>query len=127
MTRWATRLCGYPAHTVDSADAIIGYYKVLAKGRPGEAYNIGIDRPEISMAELAEKVVTLSKKLFGYKGKLVRQVNPEKEYLVDNPNRRCPIIDKARSELGYNPTVLVDEGVERSLIWYYHNSEAEEA
>jgi len=110
-----------------SADAVTGYYKILVKGRPGEAYNIGIDRPEISMAELGEKVIAVSRKLFGYKGKLVRQVNPEKDYLQDNPNRRCPVIDKARKELGYNPTILVDEGVERSMIWYHHNREAEEA
>jgi len=110
-----------------SADAVTGYYKVLIKGRPGESYNIGIDRPEISMAELGEMVIAVSKNLFGYKGKLVRQVNPEKEYLQDNPNRRCPVIEKARSELGYNPTILVEEGVERSMIWYHHNREAEEA
>jgi len=110
-----------------SADAICGYYKILIKGRPAEAYNIGIDRPEISMAELGEKVIEISQRLFGYGGKLVRQVNPEKEYLEDNPNRRCPVIDKAREELGYDPSILVDEGVERSMIWYHHNRVAEEA
>lgn len=110
-----------------SADAIIGYYKVLVKGRPGEAYNIGIDKPEISMLELGEKVIEVSRKLFGYKGKLVRQVSPEKEYLEDNPNRRCPVIDKARTELGYTPSVSVDDGVERSMIWYHHNRDAAEA
>lgn len=26
------------------------------KGRPGEAYNIGVEAPEITMAQLAEKV-----------------------------------------------------------------------
>jgi nucleoside-diphosphate-sugar epimerase len=110
-----------------SADSITGYYKVLVNGRPGEPYNIGIEKPEISMRALSEKIVALGQELFGYKGKLVRQANVEAVYLVDNPNRRCPDIAKARTELGYNPTILVDEGLQRSLCWYHHNRTAEEA
>src|SRR5262249_20204512 len=47
------------------ADAVIGYYKVLVNGRPGESYNIGVETPEISMAELAERIVALGRDLFG--------------------------------------------------------------
>jgi len=107
------------------ADAVIGYYKVLTIGRPGEAYNVGVETPEISMAELADKVVTLGRELFGYTGKVVKKIDAD--YLVDNPERRCPIIKKARTELGYEPSVLVDEGLRRSMIWYSGNREAEEA
>lgn len=110
-----------------SADAITGYYKVLVKGHPGEGYNIGIERPEISVAELAEKVIATARDLFGYRGKLVRGKSAEADYLVDNPNRRCPIIDKARRHLNYDPSILVDEGLRRSLIWYHHNRVAEDA
>jgi nucleoside-diphosphate-sugar epimerase len=110
-----------------SADAITGYYKVLVNGRNGEPYNIGIERPEISMAELAQKVIDTAGALFDYRGRLVRRPNPETDYLVDNPNRRCPDIGKARRELGYDPRILIDEGLRRSLIWYHHNREAEEA
>jgi nucleoside-diphosphate-sugar epimerase len=109
-----------------SSDAITGYYKVLVKGRKGEPYNIGIDRPEISVAELAELTIKTAKDLFGYTGKLVRKVSDDADYLIDNPNRRCPVIDKARGELGYEPRVLPEEGVRRALIWYAHNREAEE-
>jgi nucleoside-diphosphate-sugar epimerase len=107
------------------ADAVIGYYKVLVGGRPGEAYNVGVERPEISMAELAEKVVSLGRELFGYTGTVVKRVDAE--YLVDNPDRRCPDIAKARQQLGFDPTVLVDEGLRRALIWYSGNRDAEEA
>jgi len=110
-----------------SADSITGYYKVLVKGHAGEPYNVGTEKPEISMAELAQKVITISSELFGYRGQLVRMPNPEADYLVDNPNRRCPNIDKGRAHLGYDPTILVDEGLRRSLIWYHHNREAEDA
>ena len=57
----------------------------------------------------------------------MHQPAPEAVYLVDNPNRRCPVIDKARKHLGYEPGVSIEDGLRRSLIWYHHNQEAEEA
>jgi nucleoside-diphosphate-sugar epimerase len=109
------------------ADAICGYYKILVKAAPGEAYNIGVEKPEISMLELAEKVVAQAREIIGYKGKIVRHESNDKDYLLDNPSRRCPIIEKARRDLGYHPTILVDEGLKRSLLWYAGNRVAEDA
>lgn len=109
------------------ADAVIGYYKALVRGGPGEAYNVGVDRPEISMRELAEKVVGTARDLFGYDGRVVFEASTETDYLVDNPNRRCPDMKKSRHELGYNPTILIDEGLRRSLSWYHYHREAEDA
>jgi dTDP-glucose 4,6-dehydratase/UDP-glucuronate decarboxylase len=37
------------------------------------------------------------------------------------------VIDKAREQLGYDPKVLVEEGVYRSLVWYHHNPSADAA
>jgi len=91
------------------------------KGGAGEPYNIGIDHPEISMAELADLAVKAAADLFGYRGKVVLGRSVEADYLIDNPNRRCPMIDKARSELGFDPKVPIEEGIYRSLIWYSHN------
>jgi nucleoside-diphosphate-sugar epimerase len=110
-----------------SADAIIGYYKVLVRGRGGEAYNIGVESPEISMSQLAEAVVAEARELFGYAGRVVREVSHEVDYLVDNPNRRCPDLTKARRELDYRPSVSFSAGLRRALIWYYHNQSAEDA
>lgn len=109
------------------ADAIVGYYKILVRGTPGEAYNIGVEKPEISMKELAEKVIVIARELFGYHGKVRYLPSSEADYLIDNPNRRCPLITKARQELGYDPRIDIDEGLRRSLIWYNHNRDAEEA
>ncbi|HEY4215098.1 MAG TPA: NAD-dependent epimerase/dehydratase family protein [Steroidobacteraceae bacterium] len=119
---------GSPMRTFCYAtDAVAGYYKVLVKGHAGEPYNVGIDRPEISMAQLAQYAVTHASKLFGYRGSVKLGKSSEQDYLVDNPARRCPTIDKARQHLGYDPKVLVDEGMNRSLIWYFHNQSAEAA
>ena len=109
------------------ADAIAGYYRLLTLGRAGEAYNIGTETPEISVADLAGKLAALAAELYGYRGKVVRKTSMEKDYLVDNPERRCPIIDKARAELGYDPSIDLDEGLRRTLIWFRENREGTEA
>jgi nucleoside-diphosphate-sugar epimerase len=109
------------------ADAVVGYYKALVNGGAGEAYNVGVETPEITVADLADRAVALGRELFGYSGKVVRKVSTDKDYLVDNPSRRCPVITKARTELGYDPQITIDEGLRRSLIWYSGNREASEA
>jgi len=109
------------------SDAIIGYYKILVQGRSGEAYNVGVEGPEISIAGMAEKIAGLARVLFGYTGKVVHRASADDKYLTDNPSRRCPVIQKARTELGYTPSVSLDEGLRRSLLWYRGNGDAEEA
>jgi nucleoside-diphosphate-sugar epimerase len=106
-----------------SADAICGYYRVLVLGRPGEAYNVGVESPEISMRDLAHGLITEGRSLFGYSGRLVTAPSAEKDYLVDNPQRRCPVITKARTEVGYDPKVPLAEGLRRSLRWYAEQRE----
>lgn len=103
------------------SDAITGYIKILTNGRPGESYNIGTEGPEINVRELADKVSDIGRELFMYKGKVIYKTSDDKSYLTDNPNRRCPNIAKARSELGYEPRITLDEGLRRSLIWYREN------
>jgi UDP-glucuronate decarboxylase len=105
------------------ADAVDGYFRVLVRGRRGEPYNIGADRPEVSMRELAERVAAVGRDLVGYTGKVVVGTSDDPDYLTDNPNRRCPVIDKARAELGYEPEVDLDQGLERALRWYLEEQE----
>jgi nucleoside-diphosphate-sugar epimerase len=109
------------------ADAIVGYYKILINGKAGDSYNIGVETPEISMLDLADRVVKLARELYGYQGKVVRQSSPDQNYLVDNPNRRCPVIGKARKDLGYDPKIDIDNGLRRTMVWYGDNREAADA
>ena len=109
------------------SDSVTGYFKVLVRGRAGESYNIGTDAEEVPMLRLAEEVVRISSDKFGYTGKVVREVSSDVHYLTDNPNRRCPVITKAREELGYDPKVGFESGLERAMIWYSGNQVAEES
>lgn len=107
-------------------DAITGYLKCIAHAADGfEAFNIGIDKPEISIRRLAEIYTQAGKEIFGYTGEAKFAVSEDKEYLQNNPNRRCPVIDKARRLLGYNPQVDVEQGV-RYFLEYVKESEEEE-
>ena len=76
---------------------------------------VGIDRPETSIKTLAEVFIENGKKIFNYSGTARFIIPPEKDYLTHNPNRRCPIIDKARKLLNYDPTVTLEDGVNRFL------------
>ena len=103
------------------ADAAAGYLKVLLHGRY-DYFNIGIDKPEITIAELAEIYREAGAEIFGYRGKVNYAVPNDKDYLTNNPQRRCPVLDKARKLLHYKPTILVNEGVRRFLTFIKENN-----
>lgn len=108
------------------SDAITGYLKGLLYAQKGfEAFNIGMDRPEISIRQLAEVYTQAGKEVFGYTGQTRFATSEDKAYLENNPNRRCPVIDKARNLLGYQPRVLVEQGV-RYFLEYVKESKEEE-
>lgn len=96
------------------SDAVTGYLKVLASGKY-DYFNIGIDKPEISVSELAEIYKKSIKDLNGTDINVVKQTSQDKDYLTHNPQRRCPKINKAKEKLDYNPKIHVDEGVSRFL------------
>lgn len=102
-------------------DAIVGYIKILVKGHTSESYNIGVEKPEISMYDLAEKMKNIAVKQFGYTGKIIMKKSDDGNYLTDSPNRRCPQIAKAKKDLGYNPQISLDQGLTQTLLWYKQN------
>lgn len=96
------------------SDAITGYLLCLTYGSY-DYFNIGMDKPEIMVKDFAKIFRKVGQRLFNYKGKIQYKINKDKDYTTDNPNRRCPSIIKARKKLGYKPTVMVDEGIEKYL------------
>ncbi|MCW6507712.1 NAD-dependent epimerase/dehydratase family protein [Lichenifustis flavocetrariae] len=101
------------------SDAITGYLLCLLYGKY-DYFNIGIEKPETSVRDLATFYQSSGKPLFGYSGKVIFETSDDPEYMTDNPNRRCPVITKARTVLGYDPTILVEEGVGRYLRFLQH-------
>ena len=78
------------------ADAVAGYILCLLHGKY-DYFNIGIDKPEIMVRDLAAIYQAQGKAVFGYDGAVHYEKSDDPAYLEDNPNRRCPVITKARS------------------------------
>lgn len=107
---------GKPTRTFDYiADATIGYIKCAFYGK-FDIFNIGSDSREFSIEELANLYKKVGKDLFGYSGNIVYQVHCDKEYLTDNPRRRCPDIKRAKQLLNFTPKIYVEDGVKRYLL-----------
>jgi dTDP-glucose 4,6-dehydratase/UDP-glucuronate decarboxylase len=96
------------------SDAIEGYLRLLLSSENGEAFNIGTERPEISMADLARRVIQVC----GKPSKVIFKASTDAQYLTDNPVRRCPNITKARSRLAYQPRVSLERGLEQLRDYY---------
>lgn len=93
-------------------DAVAGFLKVLVRGAPGEAYNIGNPKPEVSMLELVKRTEKVLRR--PVKHQIVEYPD---SYPADEPNRRCPDITKARLQLGFEPRVDFNEGLRRFYGW----------
>lgn len=96
------------------ADAVTGYLKCLLHGKH-DYFNIGIEKPEISVIDVARIYQAAAAEILDADIGIEFERSEDSDYLSDNPNRRCPNIDKARRILGYEPTTLVDEGIRRYL------------
>jgi UDP-glucuronate decarboxylase len=94
------------------ADAVLGFFTVLFKGAVGQAYNVGNDRGELSVLDLARLLVSL------HPGKPLEVIHDEAakspDYLKSQIPRNCPDISKIR-RLGWAPTVSVEEGFKRTI------------
>lgn len=99
-----------------ATDAINGFLRVLLDGVPGEAYNIGNSRPEVSMLDLARELAAVVKRRI----KVIATEYPE-SVPPDESLRRCPDITKARRDVGYEPTVESREGLRRFMDWAFRN------
>lgn len=92
------------------SDASAGFLLAMLRGKPGEAYNIGNAR-EVSIRDLANLVSSISGTPVTF------EVSKDPHYLTDNPQRRCPDLTKSRGDLGYEPSVTLEDGVRRTLRW----------
>lgn len=97
-------------------DAMIGFLKALLIGKNGEVYNIGNQNEEITMEELAKKVVDLVNKKA-----TIDYIEMPTEYPRDQAQRRCPDLTKAFNELGYKTTVDLDTMITRSTKVFKEN------
>jgi UDP-glucose 4-epimerase len=105
----ATRAWCYVSDMVDAVEAVLRTPEAA-----GEAFNIGNPRAVETTVGLAERVVRLA---------------PGASYRFQPVQRqevaaRTPVIDKARSVLGFDPKVDLDEGLRQTLEWFRQSRRA---
>ncbi|MBI2142212.1 hypothetical protein HYU15_01830 [Candidatus Woesearchaeota archaeon] len=79
----------------------------------GEPFNIGNEKPEITMKQLAEAIA----ELFEEEVQLESAEGLNDAYSKGDPKRRCPDITKAKTLLGYEPKVGLKTGLRRFMEW----------
>jgi UDP-glucose 4-epimerase len=75
----------------------------------GESFNIGNARSAVTIHELAQRI----KRLTGCPGEIVFQ-----PLHYTDVELRIPNVEKARTLLGFEAKVDLDEGLERTIAWY---------
>lgn len=98
-------------------DATKGFLTVLFKGEDKNAYNIANPDGEISIKNLANKIVNLfpEKKL-----KAIFKENNSNNYLASNINKLTPDIEKA-NELGWFPITKLEDGFRKTILSFEKN------
>jgi len=97
-------------------DAMVGFILTILRGVPGESYNIGNPKPEISVLELVQQIEELLGDRVAY-----NVVEHPDSYPADEPNRRCPDIRKAELQLEFKPNVDLSDGLGRFFGWTDEN------
>jgi dTDP-glucose 4,6-dehydratase len=89
------------------SDLVDGIYRLMMSETP-DPVNIG-NPHELTIRALAERIVALA----GSKSRIVERPLP-----VDDPKVRQPDITRARTILGWEPKVSLDEGLPRTLAYF---------
>jgi len=89
------------------SDLVDGIYRLMMSDTP-DPVNIG-NPHELTIRALAERIVALA----GSKSRIVERPLP-----VDDPKVRQPDITRAKTLLGWEPKVPLDEGLPRTLAYF---------
>jgi len=99
------------------SDFIRGLLYVLMSDADGEPFNVGSDEREISMRDLAVQMSEIAgPPAIGVEFR----ASADRDYTVDNPQRRAPDLTKLRSWFPWQPKVSLAEGLQRTLRSYQH-------
>lgn len=75
----------------------------------GQAFNVGNESPEVTIQEVAEKILKVTER------QLLIDAKPA---TAGSPARRCPSMKKTKSCIGYTGEVTLEEGIKKTFDWY---------
>jgi dTDP-glucose 4,6-dehydratase len=97
-----------------AADLAIWLWILLANGESARPYNVGSDQA-IDILELAHKVASICG--------VTRGISMAKAHIPGaKPQRYVPSIARAKTELGLEPWIPLDEGIRRMFLWHQRNN-----
>ena len=79
--------------------------------------NLG-NSSEIAILELAKMVISLCRS----RSEIIFQPLPN-----DDPTRRCPDISQAKTVLGWEPLVSLEEGLKKTISWFEGGTQCDTA
>jgi dTDP-glucose 4,6-dehydratase/UDP-glucuronate decarboxylase len=94
------------------SDAVAAMWLVLLSGAGGEIFNVGNDREEISVADLAERLRRVAGPPWL---EIQHRESADADFVTDNPQRRCPDLSRLRGRFRWEPEVDLTEGLGRTL------------
>lgn len=92
------------------SDAIYGFFKIILDGENGEAYNLGNPKTNVSILELAQKLI----EIYPEKKLKIKEIKQDKTYLKSPIKMNCPCIEKLR-KLKWEPKISIEEGFKRTI------------
>ena len=92
------------------SDLVEGMYRMMNDSRDDFTGPVNIGNPgEFTMLELAQKVIDIT----GSSSKIVHMELP-----ADDPTQRKPVIELAKKELDWEPTIPLDEGLKMTIPYF---------
>ncbi|MCP5037511.1 MAG: dTDP-glucose 4,6-dehydratase [Rhodobacteraceae bacterium] len=102
----------------DHADALL---TVIEQGKIGRSYNIGGEN-EVSNIDLVRKICTILDQMQPGPAPFADLIH----FVTDRPGHDARYAidpERIRQELGWRPSVTLDEGLEKSVRWYLDNKD----
>lgn len=78
----------------------------------GEVFNVGSEKPEVTMREVGELVDEITGRNAG-----IEALPPSS----GSPERRCPSMKKTIECIGYEPQIVLKDGIIKTFEWYKKN------
>jgi dTDP-glucose 4,6-dehydratase/UDP-glucuronate decarboxylase len=95
-------------------DAVRAMLLLLLTGDRGEVFNVGNDE-EVTISRLAEILADVAAPP---RPAIEHRASVDRDYLADNPQRRCPDLTKVRARTRWRPEIGLRDGLERTLASY---------
>ncbi len=96
---------------IEDAVEMVARLMLRQSGANG-VFNIGVEKPEVTIRQVAEAVIQAMGK------PIVIKEGPTTE---GSPARRCPDMSKTIAATEYEPQVSLEQGVQHTLDWYRKN------